>query len=55
MRAEIQMKRGHLFWANYQQTSEVIDVKALFNDYWSSNKHEFTVPSQFDLQVVAHI
>ena len=47
MRAEIQMRRGHLFWANYRQTSEVIDVKALFNEYWSSDKHEFTVPSQF--------
>ena len=47
MRAEIRMRSGHLFWAHYRQTSEVIDVKALFNDYWSSSKHEFTVPSQF--------
>ena len=47
MRAEIQMRHGHLFWVNYRQTSEVIDVQVLFNEYWSSNKHEFTVPSQF--------
>ena len=47
MRAEIRMRSGHLFWANYRQTSEVIDLKGLFNDYWSSNKHEFIVPSQF--------
>ena len=47
MRIEIQMRSGHLFWASYRQTSEVIDVKALFNDYWSSKKHEFTLPSQF--------
>jgi hypothetical protein len=46
MRTEIQMRSGHLFWANYRQTSEVIDVKGLFNDYWSSDKHEFTVASQ---------
>ena len=47
MRAEIQMRSGHLFWAKHRQTSEVIDVKGLFDDYWSSNKYEFTQPSQF--------
>jgi len=46
MRAEIQMTRGHLFWAKNRQMSEAIDLQALFNIYWSSNKHEFTVPRQ---------
>jgi hypothetical protein len=46
IRAEIQMRSGHLLWAKYRQSSEVIDIQALFNDYWGSKKHEFTVPSQ---------
>jgi len=40
------MKRGHSFWATYQEASEVVDLDGLFNDYWSSNNHEFTVLSQ---------
>jgi len=40
------MKRGHSFWATYRETSDIIDLQALFNDYWSSNGHEFTVLSQ---------
>jgi hypothetical protein len=46
IRAEIRMKSCYLLWATYRQRSEVIDVQALFNDYWGSKKHEFTVPSQ---------
>ena len=44
MRTEIQMRSGKLFWAKTRLASEVIDLQALFNGYWSSNKHEFTVP-----------
>jgi hypothetical protein len=33
-------------WATYREASEVIDLNGLFNDYWSSNNHEFTVLSQ---------
>jgi len=40
---EVRMKRGHAFWATYRETSEVVDLDGLFNDYWSSNNHEFTV------------
>ena len=40
------MKSGHSVWAKYREASEVIDLHGLFNDYWSSVDHEFTVPSQ---------
>ena len=46
MRAEIQMRSGHLFWAKNRLASEEIDLQALFNDYWGTNEHVFTVPSQ---------
>ena len=46
MRAEIQMRSGHLFWAKHRQTSEIVGLGALFDEYWSSTKLEFTVPSQ---------
>ena len=46
MHVDIQMRTGHLFWAEYRQTSDVIDLNTLFNEYWSSTKLEFTVPSQ---------
>ena len=45
MRVEIQ-RSSHFFWAKNRLESEPIDVQALFNDYWSSTKHEFTVPSE---------
>jgi len=44
--AEVRMKRGHSIWATYREASEVVDLDGLFNDYWSSNNHEFTVLSQ---------
>jgi len=54
--AEIRMKRGHSFWATYQEASEVVDLDGLFNDYWSSDSHEFTVLSQSLYQLVhAHL
>ena len=40
------MKSGHLFWVKHREGSEVIDLHGLFDDYWSSNRHEFTVLSQ---------
>ena len=46
MRVEIEMRSGHLLWAKNRQTGEVIDLQGLFNDYWASTKHRFTVPSQ---------
>jgi hypothetical protein len=46
MRAEIRMKRGPLFLPRYRETREVIDLQALFNDYWNSDNHKFTILSQ---------
>ena len=40
------MKSGHAIWAKYREASEIIDLQGLFNDYWGSNEHEFTVLSQ---------
>ena len=40
------MRKGHLFWAKNRQTSEVIDIRGLFKDYWDSNEREFLVSSQ---------
>ena len=40
------MKRGHMFWAKYRDTSQAIDLHGLFSDYWSSKEGEFTVMSQ---------
>ena len=46
MRAEIQVRRGHLFWTEVRQKSEPIDLQELFNEYWGFVKHVFTVSSQ---------
>jgi len=46
MRAEIEMRSGHSFWAKIRLANEAIDLQALFNDYRSTIKHVFTVPSQ---------
>jgi hypothetical protein len=46
LRAEIQIKSGHLIWTKNREGNEVIDLQELFNEYWTSNKREFTVPSQ---------
>ena len=40
------MKSGHSFWAKYRQTNEPIDLQDIFNEYWTSNKRDFIVPSQ---------
>jgi len=40
------MKRGHSFWATYQEAGEVVDLHGLFNEYWSSDHRKFTVLSQ---------
>ena len=46
IRAEVRMKSGHSVWAKYRDASDVIDLDELFDDYWGSNNHEFTVLSQ---------
>ena len=40
------MKYGHLFWEKHREADEVISLQKLFNNYWSSNNHEFTVLGQ---------
>jgi len=40
------MLSSHLFWGKNRLAGELIDVQALFNDYWSSIKHEFMVLSK---------
>ena len=46
IRVEIQKRGSHLLWGKDRLASELIDVQALFNDYWGSIKHEFMVPSK---------
>jgi hypothetical protein len=48
MRVEIQVKSGHLSWRKMEQGTAEIDCQALFDDYWSSTAHEFTVRSQLE-------
>ena len=44
MRAEIEMTSGNVLRAKNLLASEVIDLQMLFNNYWNSNEHKFTVP-----------
>ena len=46
IRAELRMKSGHSFWAKYRETSHTSDLHGLFNDYWGSGDHQFTVLGQ---------
>jgi len=46
IRVEIQRITRNLFGAKSRQTNEVIDLQDLFDDYWSSDKHQFTLSSQ---------
>jgi hypothetical protein len=46
MRVEIQRHTRILFWEKNRQANEVIDLQGIFNEYWNSTKHEFTVLSQ---------
>ena len=46
VRVEIQMKSGHLPWAKKDQNVKEISLEKVFNEYWTSGKHEITVPGQ---------
>ena len=46
MRVEIQRITRHLFWEKSRQVIEVIDLHEIYNEYWDSTKHEFTLLSQ---------
>ena len=47
IRAEIQLTSGHAFWAKHRQGSATINLKSIFDDYWSSSKQEFVISSQW--------
>jgi hypothetical protein len=49
------MKRGHWRWATYREAREDIGLQRLFNDYWNSTEHEFTVLGQSLSQTSPHI
>ena len=40
------MRSDYLAPVQILHATEVIDVQAIFNDYWSSTKHEITASSQ---------
>ena len=46
MRVELRMRVGYSFWAKTRENDYVIDIQGLLDDYWSSDKREFTVLSQ---------
>ena len=43
---EVQMRSRNLMWAKTRLAGEAINLQAIFKDFWSSNKCEFTMPSQ---------
>ena len=43
IRAEIQKRTGHSYWAKDQQNSVTIDMEGPLKDYWSSTKRELRV------------
>ena len=44
VRVEIQIQSGDLLWAQKGQNVKEIGLQALFNGYWTSKKHDITVP-----------
>jgi hypothetical protein len=46
LRVDIRMRSGHLLWAKKDQTSKLIDLQDVFDDYWTSESHDLTVPGQ---------
>jgi len=49
MRVKVQMKRA---WVKKEETSKVIDLQTLFNDYWTSEAHELKVPGQLGFPLI---
>ena len=46
MRVEVQRIIRNLLWEKNRQANTVIDLQGIYNEYWNSTKHEFTVSSQ---------
>jgi len=40
------MKRGHLPWAKEQRASEEINLRELYDEYWTSNAHDLALQGQ---------
>ena len=40
------MKSSHSFWAKDREAKGAIDLDKPFNDYWSSNEHDFIALGQ---------
>jgi len=43
---EIHRTTRMLFWRQNRRENEVIDLQAIYDEYWDSTEHEFTVLSQ---------
>jgi hypothetical protein len=52
MRVDIQVKSAYLSLGKKEQGTADIDCQALFDDYWSTTAHEFTVRSQLESPTV---
>jgi hypothetical protein len=52
MRVDIQVKSAYLSLGKKEQGTTEIDCQALFDDYWSTTAHEFTVRSQLESPTV---
>ena len=46
MRVEIQRIIRNLLWEKNRQANTAIDLQGIYNEYWDSTRHEFTVLSQ---------
>ena len=46
VRVEIVIKSGHLPWARKDQSLKEIGLQTLFEEYWTSKKHELTILGQ---------
>ena len=49
MRADIQKRTGHSYWAKNRQNSVTIDMEGPLKDYWSSTERELRVSSALQL------
>jgi hypothetical protein len=54
MRVDIQVKSAYLSLGKKEQGTTEINCQALFDDYWSTTAHEFTVRSQLDSPTVLY-
>ena len=46
VRVEIQIKSGRLSWGQKDRNTKKIDIKKFFNEYWTSEQHNPTIPGR---------